>query len=68
MFVKRRSAAVRRVLDRVGEMLYLDCVLQKLLGVFQVMHELDAYLRWLSGAVSAHKNTTADLCPAYCRT
>jgi hypothetical protein len=59
---------MRRVLERIGEMLYLDRVLQKLLGVLQVMHELDAYLRWLSGAVGAHKNTTADLCAAYCRT
>jgi hypothetical protein len=64
---QRRWAAVRCVLNRVSEMLYLNCVLQKLLGVFKVMHDLDAQLRWLGGAVCAHKNTAADLRPAGCR-
>jgi hypothetical protein len=52
---------VRRVLDRIGEMLGLYGVLQELLGVLQIVHELDRQLGRFGCAVRAHEQTATKL-------
>src|SRR4051794_5991203 len=49
------------VLDGVRELLHLDRILQNLLCVLEIMHDLDAHCGGLRSTIGAHKDSASEL-------
>ena len=52
---------MRGVFERIGELLHLNRILQQLLGILEIVHELNAHLRRLRCAIRAKNYATTDL-------